>query len=191
MNQNEDKYYIHKVLGGSPDSFAYIIDKYKRIAFTLALRTVKNREDAEEAVQDAFLKCYYALANFDHKSSFSTWLYRIVYNCSISRIRQRKMSCETISDDFEANIDFSESNSALSYLKHEDQKHFINVAINSIGSDDAMILTLYYQLDKSVEEISQIMEISKSNVKIKLFRSRKALKAALEGVLQSEVRNLL
>jgi len=194
MVKDEDKYYIQKVLKGNPGDFSYIINKYKKIAFTLAIRILKNREDAEEAAQDAFIKCYYALPYFNNNSDFSTWLYRIVYNCSISMLRKRNSSLDTITDDFDDNgngIDFSVDNLSLNKLKEEEQKQYINLAFEKLNSEESLILTLYYQLDNSIEEIAKIMEISKSNVKIKLFRTRKKFKIILDNILKNEVSSLL
>ncbi len=194
MVKDDDKYYIQKVLKGNPGDFSYIINKYNKIAFTLAIRILKNREDAEEAAQDAFIKCYYALPYFNNNSAFSTWLYRIVYNCSISMLRKRNNSLETITEDFDDNgngIDFSVDNLSLNKLKDEEQKQYINLAIEKLYSEESLVLTLYYQLDNSIEEIAKIMEISKSNVKIKLFRTRKKFKIILDNILKNEVSSLL
>lgn len=193
MVNNDDKYYIEKVLKGNADAYTFIINKYKSIAFTLALRVLRNREDAEEAAQDAFVKSYYALSEFNSKSAFSTWLYRIVYTCAISRLRQRKPAMRELNDETidSAGADFNESNTALGKMKSEDQKHFVNLAMESLEEEDSLILTLYYQLEKSAEEIAQITGLTRSNVKIKLFRVRKKLQHTLENILKEEVYNLL
>ena len=193
MVYKEDKYYLDKVLQGNADSYSFIINKYKSKAFTLALRILKNREDAEEASQDAFIKCYYGLNDFSYKSSFSTWLYRIVYTSSISMLRQKKPAAIELDDTIvdSAGPELREINSALDKLKDEEQKYYVNLALSTLDEEDVSILTLYYQLEKSAEEIGEITGLSRSNVKIKLFRIRKKLQQNLEKILKEEVYSLL
>ena len=83
VEHQQDKIYINKVLEGDRNAFAYLVDKYKTMVYSLALRLVKDREEAEEISQDAFIKAYQSLASFKGKAKFSSWLYRIVYNTAI------------------------------------------------------------------------------------------------------------
>ena len=90
MDNNSDQIYIDKVLQGDTNAFAYLINKYKDMAYTIAIKIVKSHEDAEEVAQDSFLKAYEKLDSFKGNSKFSTWLYTIVYRNSITKIRKKK-----------------------------------------------------------------------------------------------------
>ncbi len=90
MDPKDEIYFIRQVLEGKINAFSYLVDKHKDKAFNLAFRICGNREEAEEVAQDAFLKAYRSLKDFRRKSSFATWLYRIVYNTAISLVRTRK-----------------------------------------------------------------------------------------------------
>ena len=68
------------MLSGDREAFAVLVDRHKGMAYTLALRIVRNREEAEEIAQDAFVKAFRSLKSFRRESRFSSWLYRIVYN---------------------------------------------------------------------------------------------------------------
>ena len=93
MDYKGDIYYIGQVLDGKTNVYAHIVDRHKDHAYNLALRICGNREDAEEIAQDAFVKAYRSLTNFKMKSSFATWLFRIVYNCYfISAIKKKRYS---------------------------------------------------------------------------------------------------
>jgi RNA polymerase sigma-70 factor (ECF subfamily) len=191
MEKIEDKYYIDKVLSGETQAYASLVDRYKSMAFTLALRLLKNREDAEEAIQDAFLKAYRSLQDYQFQSSFSTWLYRIVYNTGISKLRTIKNKYEDISfDDLEDPVFVDQSN-ALDRLRAEDQKKYINAAISTLPEDESFIVTLYYINESSIDEIGKITGLSGSNIKIKLFRARKKLYLSLGKILKDEVNTLL
>ena len=90
MNQASDTELIDRILSGEVSKYAMLVDRYKDLAFTVAYRILYHREDAEEIVQDAFLKAYQNLKLFKRKSRFSTWLYRIVYNTAVSKKRLKR-----------------------------------------------------------------------------------------------------
>lgn len=75
-----DQVYINKILNGDTNAFTVLVDRYKDLVFTLALRMVKNREEAEEVSQDTFIKVYNSLNRFKGDYKFSTWIYRVAYN---------------------------------------------------------------------------------------------------------------
>ena len=80
---------IARVKQGDMVAFNALIDEHKAMAFTLAIKLLKNREDAEEVTQDAFVKAYKNISQFEGKSKFSTWLYTIVYNTALTRLRKK------------------------------------------------------------------------------------------------------
>ena len=87
MAIENDLYYINKVIGGDSNAFAVLVDRYKDFVFTLAIRMVKNREEAEEVSQDVFIKTFNSLRKFNGDSKFSTWLYKIAYNTCLVSMR--------------------------------------------------------------------------------------------------------
>ena len=86
LNDNE---IISKVLSGDTQAYAVLVNRYQNYVFTLAMRMVKTREDAEEVAQDIFIKAYRALADFRGASKFSTWLYTIVNTTCITFLRKK------------------------------------------------------------------------------------------------------
>src|SRR5512140_1430764 len=92
MEFKNDIYYIMEILKGNQNAFSYLVDEHKDRSFNLALRICGNHEDAEEVTQAAFIKAFRSLHQFKMKSSFATWLYRIVYNTAISDVRTRKQA---------------------------------------------------------------------------------------------------
>src|SRR3989339_877600 len=85
-----DEVYLQKVLGGQTEEFGYFIRTYKNLAFNLAIAIVKNESDAEEVVQEAFIKAYWFLGSFDRRSKFSSWFSRILINCAYKHISKRQ-----------------------------------------------------------------------------------------------------
>ncbi|MEX0290363.1 MAG: RNA polymerase sigma factor, partial [Flavobacteriaceae bacterium] len=99
MSHNQDQHYIDRALSGDTRAFEVLIENYKHMVFTLALKMVKNREDAEEVAQDAFIKAYSALSTFKGDSKFSTWLYKIVYYRSLDYLKKNKRQLQTTAID--------------------------------------------------------------------------------------------
>ena len=87
----EDHILIEKVLAGDSNAFSGLIDRYKDMVYTLAIRIVKNNEDAEEVAQDSFIKAFEKLDSFKGSSKFSTWLYTIVYRTALTKVRKKKV----------------------------------------------------------------------------------------------------
>ena len=112
MDYKGDIVYIEQVLAGKTNAFSYIVDNHKDKAYNLAFRICGNHEEAEEIAQDSFLKAYRSLRGFKMKSSFATWLYRIVYNTAISQVRIKKERVLSL-EDFPADAtDFIGNNSS-------------------------------------------------------------------------------
>src|SRR6187431_3561703 len=87
---------LDRILAGDQQVYADLVDKHKSYAYTIALKILQNRPEAEEAAQDAFIKAYHHLSSFNRQSKFSTWLYRITFNTAISYKRKRKASFQSI-----------------------------------------------------------------------------------------------
>lgn len=190
MRYENDDFYIDRVLHGDLNSFAMLIDKHKTMAYNIALRIVKSREDAEEIAQDSFLKAYQSLREFKRESKFTTWMYRIVYNNAISRIRRKKNNTHSFDDE---NLEWTEPASELDgFESHskKDQKKLIDIALASLEPDDAVLVTLFYMNDSSVEEISDVTGLGQSNVKVKLYRARKKMQNVLVSAFKNELEDV-
>jgi RNA polymerase sigma factor (sigma-70 family) len=186
-----DNFYLQKVLEGDVSKFSYFIEKYKDMAFSIAFRIIDNREDAEEIVQDSFLKAFKALNKFRYDSKFSTWFYRIVVNNSLSRLKRDKQESNTIDLDKVSNVAIEKVESVYRDLTLAEQKRFINAALNELNVEDRLLLTLYYLNENTIEEIAEITTIAHENLKMKIYRARKKMYIILEKILKSEIQNLL
>ena len=99
MTTNNDQYYINQLLIGDTKAMTVLVDRYKDLIYTLALRMLKNREEAEEVSQDTFIKMYKSLAKFKGDSKFSTWLYKVAYNNCLDRIKKNKKQWNDVAID--------------------------------------------------------------------------------------------
>jgi RNA polymerase sigma factor (sigma-70 family) len=170
MMQHNDTQLIERILDGDKAGYALLVDRYKDLAFTIAYRILGKKEDAEEVVQDAFVKAFRNLSSFRQKAKFSTWLYSIIYNTAISRHRQKKTRWQSIDD-----IKVPENAVEFQADEEEDRHKLVETAMLQLPEEDRILLTLYYIDESSVEDLHSILGLSKANVKIKLFRARKRL----------------
>ena len=149
------------------------------MAFSIACRILDDDRDAEEVVQDAFLQAFRSIRSFKGNSKFSTWLYRIVVNGSLNRLKKRKP--ERNYEDVEC---------CYRQLTVQDQTKFINQALEKLRTEDRLILTLYYLDEQSLTEIEAITGIAKENLKMKLHRARARMYGVLSKLLNMDINNL-
>ena len=187
MSTLNDQHYIDKVLQGETNAFAVLVDRYKDMIFTLGLKMVKNREEAEEVAQDTFIKIYNSLTKFKGESKFSTWIYKIAYNTCLDRLKKSKKDDLNISiDEFSSHL-IKTMDNALSALEDKERKQAIQNCLNLLPREDNFLLTLFYFEDQNLEEIGKVMNINANNVKVKLFRSRQKLATILKKQLEPEI----
>lgn len=179
MQKISDNELIASIKRGNHSDFNILIDRYKHKAFSMLKRMLKNEMDAEESLQDAFLKTFRSFDNFRGDAKFSTWFYRIVYNTAMTRLSNKKnkivREMQSIDEDFE----FSDTNFEFT-SEREDTIEILNEAISQLPDVYSSAINLFYLGEQTCEEIAEVMNTSVSNVKVILHRSRKALKDLLE-----------
>ena len=183
---------IDQTLAGDQSAYADLVKRHQRFVFTLALRFAKNREDAEEIAQDCFIKAYRSLESFQQQAKFTTWLYSIVYTTAMTSLRKKRLDTDSI-DDEHTFIQVENQNSSydVNNAENRSRSFYLNQAISQLLPDDAMIITLFYNGEQSLEEIAQTMGMEANTVKVKLFRARQRLKEKLERNLKQEVKELI
>ena len=186
-----DKEIIARILQGEPAHFAELVNRYQNYVFTLTLRFIKSREDAEEVAQDIFVKAYRSLADFRGASKFSTWLYTITTTTCITFLRKKKLDIHSLDNEkiFET-VQNQDSGFNANQVEQKSKVHMVNSAINMLGADDAEVLTLFYKAEQSLEEISRILGMETNAVKVRLHRARQRLKEKMETSFTEEVRNI-
>lgn len=189
MSNQNDKKTIKQILQGDVSAYSILVEKYQNMAYTLAYSITKNKEDAEEVAQDAFVKAYKNLESFQGKSKFSTWLYQIVYRTALSKIRIKKQVWQPLDQKHEK--DAIQNISQTDKLERLDRKKIIKLAINRLKEDEAFLLILYYYQEMSMEELAESTELSVSNVKVKLFRARKNMHDHLQQLMNGQAKSLI
>lgn len=181
MTITDDNIIIQQALDGEQQGYTLIVKKYEQMVFTLALRVVKDREEAHEVAQDAFLKAFRYLQNFRGECKFSTWLYRIVYTTALNHIRTKKPEMLSLEEEEKGGqlLDFTNDN-GLFMVEINEQKQQIQAAIAELPPDYATIITLFYLFEQKISEICITMDLNESNAKTKLSRARVRLREIME-----------
>lgn len=191
MNKTDDLYYIDAVKKGNVQAFSFLVEKYQKLVYTLALKLMKKPEEAEEIAQDSFVKAFQKLDTYEGKSKFSTWLYSITYNACISELRKRRIEFRSLDDRQVSDQDEQRMHDYYRENRKEDQEKYLTIAMEKLPEDDQVLITLYYYENQSMEEISQITGLTVSNIKVKIHRARKRMQVLLYEMLNEEVYSLL
>ena len=191
MNKTDDIYYIEAVRRGNVQAFSYLVEKYQKLVYTLALKLLKKPEEAEEMAQDTFIKAFQKLDSYEGKSKFSTWLYSITYNACISELRKRRIEFKSLDDRQISDQDEQKMHDYYRETRKEDQEKYLNLALAKLPEDDQVLVTLYYYENQSMDEISQITGLTVSNIKVKIHRARKRMYVLLHEMLKEEVYSLM
>lgn len=183
--------YLKQVIAGNTGYYRYLVDKYKDMLYSVANGILKNDLLAEEAVQDAFVKAYKGLKNFRGDSKFSTWLYKIIVNESLKKMKEKRLFNKELTAEELLYNDMHTINYAVITMQEEEQKHFINQALDDMPQNESLLLRLFYLNERSVEEINDITGLSRSNIKVILYRARKTFYSILNNKLKTELRSIL
>ena len=172
--KNDELHIITSILAGNTERFSYFLDTYGQQIFTLIVRMVGSPEDAEELTQDTFMKAFRHLSDFNGKSSFSTWLYRIAYNTALSSLRKQPNEVLSVDDRLWNNLTENEIDRALDE-EDEERIELLQRALEKLTPDERALVTLFYEEDRPIAEICHILNQTEGNVKVKLYRIRKKL----------------
>ena len=187
MKFTEDQYYIEQILNGNKAVYRQLVEKHQDFVFTIVNRIVNSVEEAEEVAQDIFVKAFKKLPDFHGDAKFSTWLYRIAYNTSISHTRKKKVEFLSVDDHLIENHSEDDIKQDIMGLTVEEQKKLINNAMATLPKTDNLIVTLFYFHEKPLEEISEIVGMTHNNVKVKLHRIRKRLFKEMNDILGNNI----
>ena len=184
----EDYNLIRSVIDGDTNAFRRLVYKHKDVSLSLAHSILKNETLSEDVLQDVFIKVFNKLNTFKFKSSFSTWLYRIVVNTAYNALKKQKSN---ISLDKNNNDDLFVPKEDRDYMKENDQKHYIKKALALLKPDEALVLRLFYLCELSIKEIEEITQFKTSKIKVDLHRGRGNLSFQLKQLLGEDIKHLL
>ena len=183
LSLQEENALIDQVLAGKQEAYARIVETYKSYGYTIAMKVLNNRPEAEEAAQDGFIKAYQHLKSFNRKARFSTWLYRIIFNTAISYKRKNKAVLES--------IEFHDRGSdQQDPLERGDKEVFIARALEQLNDADRLAIQLFYIREFSLEEVAEMTGQRVNTLKVRVHRARQRLADELTRMLKAEALSL-
>lgn len=182
---------VERVLAGDQDAFRLLVERHSRGLFRLAYRMTRNEQDAEEVVQDTFLRAYRKLDRFESRANFGTWIYRIAVNCSLDRIRKRRtedqhreLSAARESDETAAfnplDSRATDSPAPERLVLSAEIGACVNLALQELSAAERAAFVMRHWEGRGIDEISRALNLRASATKNTVFRAIHKLRRALE-----------
>ena len=183
MDATEAAAVLARARQGDSDAFRALVERHSRSVFRLAFRMTGNEQDAEDVVQESFLRAYRQLGRFESRANFGTWLYRITANCAVDLMRARQArhdqgrgeSLDEAAADFRSEHPDPERLSASAEIQHR-----VAEAMAALSPLERAAFTLRHYEGRTIDEISRTLGLGTSAAKHSVFRAVRKLRAALE-----------
>lgn len=184
MSTNETTL-IHQAQKGDHEAFAALVDEHQRYVYNLALRVVKDENEALDLAQETFVRAWTALPNFRGQSQFRTWLHRIVTNLCYNRLPDLRRSLNDLGDDVMENIPEIHFNTPAHEFESNETRQYLHQAIGNLDENYRLLITLRYQNELSYEEIASTLNLPLGTVKTGIFRAKEQLRKSLAQLEES------
>jgi len=188
-----DRAVVDEVLAGKHETFRVLVDRHGRKVFGLAYRMTGNEHDADEVVQETFLRCYKRLDSFEARSTFSTWLYRIASNCALDLLAKRKQDKTHIVESDAHEDDANPEERTLDYaspqpgpermLLSAELRDRVASAMKRLTDVERTAFVLRHFEGRSIGEIGAVLKVREEAVKNTIFRAVKKMRTELEPLI--------
>ena len=174
---------------GDQDAFAQLVQQHQRRVFNLAFRMLQQYEEANEVTQETFLAAWQGLPSFRGDAQFSTWLYRIAYNCALKQLEQRKRdkALQVVVQAEQIVASIGQEQRVDAALETHARQTMVQEQLSQLPAKYRIVLILRHLQEMTYEEMAQILTMPIGTIKTHLFRARNLLKERLEkfGVEQN------
>jgi len=188
MPHEEDSALIKKALSGDQAAYQKLVARHRQAVFHVVFKMVRNREEADDLVQEAFMKAFASLASYREEFRFTTWLYRIAANAAIDSLRRQKIEAMSLDEPVETEegtvgleIADTSYNPEEDALKKEKGLSIMD-AIASLPPKYREVIELVHLKEKPYDEIAAILRVPIGTVKARIFRARELLKKKLKSI---------
>lgn len=165
---------VQQILAGNREAFAHLIERYQSRIFHTTYRMLRNREDAEEAAQDTFVRAFRGLAKFRAEATFSTWLYRICYNVCLNYLEKRRNAKPRAPEAELAHL--TDPGSPDHILADRERQALVEEALEDLPAHFRSVVILYHTQQLSYQEIAEVLRLPLNTIKTHLFRGRALLR---------------
>lgn len=189
-SKSEDIVLIEEALSGNQSSYEKLMKKYYQLIYNLVYRMISKKEDVEDLTQEAFIKAFNSLSNFDKQFAFSTWLFKIATNNAIDYLRKKKLSTFSIDKD----IEYDDSDYRFEIPDHENKpdsqiidtqlRKILDDAIESLPEKYKQVIVMRHNQEKEYEEIAKELNLPLGTVKAHIFRGRELMNKYLKDKIK-------
>src|ERR1051326_6361060 len=185
-----DAVFVTKARSGDTEAYRVLVDRHSRALFRLAFRMTGNEQDAEDVVQESFLRAYRQLGKFDERASFGTWLYRIATNCSLDLVRSRKRRSENLApadpemEDPMVSLPAADPNPERLSLSGEIRDRLAE-AMNERSATERTAFVLRHFEGMCIEDVSRVLDCQPGAAKHSVFRAVQKVRRALEPLVST------
>jgi RNA polymerase sigma-70 factor (ECF subfamily) len=178
----DDTQFVAASRNGDQDAFAMLVQRHQRRVFNLVFRMLQNYEEASEITQETFLAAWQGLPSFRGDARFSTWLYRIAYNCCLKQLEQRKRD-RTLQVAMQAECmpELNIEEQANAELEAHACQALVRKQLSTLPAKYRIVLILRHLQEMTYEEMAEILMLPIGTIKTHLFRARNLLKERLEA----------
>jgi RNA polymerase sigma-70 factor (ECF subfamily) len=179
-----DEALVRRAQDGDERAFGELVTRYEAKVYNLAMKMVRNPEDAEDVLQDTFLRAYRAIKLFRGHSTFSTWVYRITANSALMRLRKKQLPTVSIedADEREAPVNIADwTPGPVDQLLSQETRQVMNEAIEALPPEFRQVFVLRDIEELSNTETAEILGLSVAAVKSRLHRARLKVRDRLAG----------
>jgi RNA polymerase sigma-70 factor (ECF subfamily) len=173
---------IEQVLGGDSDAFRLLVDRHTRPLYRLAYRITRNANDADDVVQETFLRAYRHLGSFDARSSFGTWLYRIATNVGLDLLRRRRGNEET---ELDTEAEQQPQVGAHDVLDRLSLSQALDHGMQNLTGRERTAFVLRHYEGMSIAEIGEVLGTETNATKNTIFRAVRKLRQVLEPLIRT------
>ena len=179
-----DQLIVSQVVSGQKDLFRLLVRQHEKAVNGMGLSFFRNQEDASDFTQEVFLKAYRNLSNFEGRSRFSTWLYKIAYNTALNEVNRRKEYHSLAEEDADKLINSKDTPERLALRSAA--REAVCQAIKELPERFRICVDLFFFYDRSYQEIEAITGIPVNTIKSHVFRAKIILREKLEGLAENQ-----
>ncbi len=178
--EQDDRALVISSQAGDQDAFAGLVQRHQRRVFNLVFRMLQNYEEANEVTQDAFFAAWQGLSSFRGDAQFSTWLYRVAYNCALKQLDQRRRD-GVLQSAIQTEMNNTEDH-ITACIETYDRQEIVRNQLLTLPSKYRIVLVLRHLQDMTYEEMAEILAVPIGTIKTHLFRARNLLKERLLAI---------
>ena len=176
MSDDVDAARVRDCLAGDPRAFAALVEAYEKPVYNVALRMLRNAEDARDAAQSVFLKAWQNLENYDPQYKFFSWIYRMAINESLNLLRSRKRDGGPVDERLA-----SDDEGPADLLDRGQGRDAVLAAVGRLKPDYRAVIVLRYFAELPYDQVADVLGIDPGTVKSRLYSARQLLKDQLAG----------